>query len=65
MKRVVISDLHIGSWNSREKELVDFLQTVECDELILAGDIIDFIKVPTFTKRSAELFKIIDNFVSH
>lgn len=62
MKRVVISDLHIGSWNSREKELIDFLQTVECDELILAGDIIDFIKVPTFTKRSAELFKIIDNF---
>ena len=62
MKRVVISDLHIGSWNSREKELIDFLQTVECDELILAGDI-RFYKSPNFHKRSAELFKIIDNFL--
>ena len=62
MKRVIISDLHIGSKYAREDELVDFLTQLECDQLILAGDIIDFIKVPSFTEQSSALFKIMDNF---
>jgi UDP-2,3-diacylglucosamine pyrophosphatase LpxH len=62
MKRVIISDLHIGSKYSKEKELLEFLNLIECDELILAGDIIDFIKVPSFTEQSGALFKILDNF---
>jgi UDP-2,3-diacylglucosamine pyrophosphatase LpxH len=62
MKRVIISDLHIGSKHSNEEALIDFLSSLECDELILAGDIIDFIKIPSFTERSAALFKILDNF---
>ncbi len=62
MKRVIISDLHIGSKYAREEELAHFLKTIKCDELILAGDIIDFIKVPTFTEQSHALFDIIDNF---
>ena len=62
MKRVIVSDLHIGSKYSREKELIEFLSSIECDQLILAGDIIDFIKVPSFTKQSGALFKLIDNF---
>ena len=62
MKRVVISDLHIGSKYSKEEKLIEFLQSLECDELILAGDIIDFIKVPSFTEHSGALFKLLDNF---
>jgi len=54
--RLVISDLHIGSHNSKEEQILELLQTVEFDELILAGDIIDFIKVPTFTKMTAKIF---------
>ncbi len=62
MKRVVISDLHIGSTHCREEELVRFIETIECDELILAGDIIDFIKVPSFTSKTAELLKHLARF---
>lgn len=55
--RLVISDLHIGSLHANEDLLCDMLENLEFDELILAGDIIDFIKVPTFTKRTIKLIK--------
>jgi UDP-2,3-diacylglucosamine pyrophosphatase LpxH len=58
-KRLIISDLHIGSLYSKEKELLKFLKEMEYDELILAGDIIDFIKVPDFTIESSEIFKFL------
>ena len=64
MKRVVISDLHIGSTHCREEELVRFIETLECDELILAGDIIDFIKVPSFTSKTAQLLTYLSRFQS-
>ena len=60
MKRVVISDLHIGSKFYKSKELLEFLQTEDYDELVLAGDIIDFIKIPVFTKRCLEIASSID-----
>ena len=59
MKRVVISDLHIGSNFYKSKQLLDFLNSEYYDELILAGDIIDFIKIPLFTKRCLEIMKSI------
>ena len=43
--RLIISDLHIGSLHAKEDLLCDMLEEVHFDELILAGDIIDFIKV--------------------
>jgi UDP-2,3-diacylglucosamine pyrophosphatase LpxH len=48
-KILIISDLHLGSVYAREKLLLDMLNTIEYDEVILAGDVIDFIKVPHFT----------------
>lgn len=57
--RLVISDIHIGSAYSKEESLYSFLNSIEFDELILAGDIIDFIKVPKFTNHSASLFNFI------
>ena len=60
MKRVVISDIHIGSRHYKAKELTSFLQKVNYDQLILAGDIIDLIKIPSFTKRFLEIVKAID-----
>ena len=59
MKTLIISDLHIGSKYCREEDLIEFLNSIEYDRLILAGDIIDFIKIPSFTKRTAELFSSI------
>jgi UDP-2,3-diacylglucosamine pyrophosphatase LpxH len=60
MRRVVISDVHIGSKKYKAKELIAFLQKAEYDQLILAGDIIDFIKIPTFTSKFLDIIKAID-----
>ena len=63
MKRLIISDLHLGSLYSKEKELLTFLSANnDFDELILAGDIIDFLIVPTFTEQTTKLFNVVSNF---
>lgn len=40
-KTVFISDVHLGTPESKTKELVDFLKHVHCEKLFLNGDIID------------------------
>jgi len=40
-KTIVISDVHLGTKNSKAKELSKFLKYYTCDKLILNGDIID------------------------
>jgi UDP-2,3-diacylglucosamine pyrophosphatase LpxH len=60
LKRLVISDTHIGSKFYKEKELYDFLESEEYDQLILNGDIIEFLKIPMFTKGCLEIIKGID-----
>jgi len=57
--RLIISDVHLGSYYSKEDKLMSFLQTVEFDELVLAGDIIDFIKIPQFTETTIKIFDYI------
>ncbi len=57
MKRVIISDTHIGTKFYKSEELLSFLEHLECDELILAGDIIDFIKIPVFTERCLQIIE--------
>ena len=60
MKRIIISDTHIGSKFYKAEELLSFLKSEEYDQLILAGDIIDFIKIPVFTERCMEIFDVIN-----
>ena len=60
MKRIIISDTHIGSKFYKSEELLSFLKSEEYDQLILAGDIIDFIKIPVFTERCMEVFNVIN-----
>ena len=63
MKRLIISDLHLGSLYSKESELIEFFENnSDYDELILAGDIIDFIRVPYFTEQSTKLFQFVSSF---
>ncbi|WP_321480875.1 UDP-2,3-diacylglucosamine diphosphatase [uncultured Bacteroides sp.] len=38
---VVLSDIHLGSPHSKTEEVTTFLQSINCDRLILNGDIID------------------------
>ncbi len=40
-KTVVISDVHLGAKHSKLHDVTSFLNSVDCDKLILAGDIID------------------------
>lgn len=40
-KTVIISDVHIGSPHSKVREVSEFLSAVDCDRLIMDGDIID------------------------
>jgi len=61
MKRVIVSDTHIGTKFYKSDDLLSFLRSIDCDELILAGDIIDFIKIPVFTERCMEIIKEIGN----
>jgi UDP-2,3-diacylglucosamine pyrophosphatase LpxH len=60
MKRVIISDTHIGSRFYRSAQLLEFLKSIEYDQIILAGDIIDFIRVPVFTERCIEILSSVD-----
>jgi UDP-2,3-diacylglucosamine pyrophosphatase LpxH len=38
---VVLSDIHLGSSFSKTMEVAEFLKSIDCDKLILNGDIID------------------------
>lgn len=40
-RTVILSDIHLGSPDSKAKEVVRFLKHVDCEKLILNGDIID------------------------
>lgn len=40
-KTVVVSDIHLGSPNSKVTEVSEFLDSLDCDRLIMNGDIID------------------------
>ncbi len=60
-KRLIISDLHLGSLYSKEKEVLELIKSVEFDELILAGDVIDFIKIPDFTIHTSLILNYLLN----
>jgi len=44
-KRLIVSDLHLGSQHSRVDLFLELLKSIEVDEIILNGDIIDVISL--------------------
>lgn len=60
---VVLSDIHLGSEHSRTKEVTNFLKHVDCDRLILNGDIIDGWQLQKSGKRwkqaQTDFFKVL------
>lgn len=60
MRRLIISDIHIGSKFYKAEQVKELIESIDYDQLILNGDILDLIKVPLFTDRALSLFKAID-----
>ena len=60
MKRLIISDTHLGSKFYKKEELLRLLRTKEYDQLILNGDIIEFLKGPSFTPMALDIITAID-----
>lgn len=58
--RLIISDLHLGSVHSKEKNLLEMLENTDFDELILAGDIIEFLRKPIFTNDTHAIFDYVN-----
>lgn len=61
---IVISDVHLGTEHSKASQLTDFLRSVNCNTLILNGDIIDGWHLQKggkgkWKKEHTDLFKVI------
>lgn len=61
---VVLSDIHLGTLHSKTREVSNFLKSVDCDRLILNGDIIDGWHLQKgglnkWKKKHTEFFKVI------
>lgn len=41
LRSVFVSDIHLGTPDSKVHEVIDFLKQLECEKLVLNGDIID------------------------
>ena len=40
-RTVILSDIHLGTLDSKAAEVVEFLKHIQCSKLVLNGDIID------------------------
>jgi len=60
MKRLIVSDTHIGSRFCKKDDLIKLLQETKYDQLILNGDIIEFLKIPTFTPLVMDIIRGVD-----
>ena len=58
--RLVISDTHLGSAHAKESELLTVLRQLDFDELILAGDIIEFLRKPEFTETTQKIIDLVN-----
>lgn len=61
---IVISDVHLGTEHSKTEQLANFLKTVNCNTLILNGDIIDGWHLQKggkskWKKEHTDLFKVV------
>jgi len=56
VKRLCISDIHLGGGYTRIKGLLDVLNTYKCRELILCGDILDFWRMKYKIKWDGEKY---------
>lgn len=61
-KTIIVSDVHLGTTDSKAKELVRFLKRNSCEKLILNGDIIDgwqLKKSGKWKKKHTRFFRVV------
>ena len=61
-KSIFISDVHLGTNDSKSKEVIEFLKDNQCDNLFLLGDIIDgwqIKKGSKWKKKDTKFFRFI------
>lgn len=69
-KTIVLSDIHLGTKHSKTDEVSHFLSNVDCDQLILNGDIVDgwHLKksgTKTWQARHTRFIKILMKMMEH
>lgn len=67
-KTLVISDVHLGTRDSKSKELAKFLKFNSCRRLILNGDIVDAWNLQRYgkwTKKDTRVFRRIIQMIEH
>ena len=57
--RLIVSDTQLGTVHSKESKLLQLLKETEYDELILAGDIFEFLRQPIFTDTTRDIINLI------
>ena len=69
-KRLIVSDLHLGSQHSRSDLFLQLLKNIEVDEIILNGDIIDVValnnkKFKNWPKEHSVVIQKLLRFIRH
>ena len=62
-RTVILSDIHLGSVDSKANEVVEFLKHLKCDKLLLNGDIIDGWALRRGSKWSGRHSRVIRKFL--
>ena len=58
--RLIVSDTHLGTVHAKENYLYELLKNTPHDELILAGDIFEFLRKPIFTNTTKKIIDLIN-----
>lgn len=56
---VVLSDLHLGAANARADELLKFLDWVEADQIVIAGDLLDDPQLRRLSRLDVEALDVL------
>jgi UDP-2,3-diacylglucosamine pyrophosphatase LpxH len=58
-RSIFISDVHLGTRSCKAKELLDFLNNIQCERLFLVGDIIDFWNLKSFPYWNRDQYEVV------
>ncbi len=62
---VIVSDIHLGARNSRAEEFVRFLEAIETDRLVIAGDLFEDSRLRGVDERHIAALRAIREYSMH
>ncbi len=62
-RTIWISDVHLGSKHCKAKQLLEFLDRIECDQLYLVGDIVDLLAMKRRVHWTTAHNRVISRFI--